>query len=41
VGNVLGYPGKLPEIFTVIEITYHLLKRLVGVKSDTSAGGKV
>jgi translation initiation factor 2 subunit 3 len=37
VGNVLGHPGKLPDVFTLIEISYHLLKKLVGVKSDTTS----
>jgi len=40
-GNILGYPGKLPDVFTVIEVTYHLLKKLVGVKSDTATGNKI
>ena len=35
--KVLGYPGKLPDIFTVIEISYHLLKKLVGVKADATS----
>ncbi|KAL4460424.1 hypothetical protein ABPG74_000175 [Tetrahymena malaccensis] len=34
VGNVLGYPGKLPEIYTKISINFYLLKRLIGVKSE-------
>jgi len=37
VGNILGYPKQLPKIFTSIEINYHLLRKLVGVKSDNSA----
>lgn len=34
VGNVLGYPGKLPEIYTKISVSFYLLKRLIGVKSE-------
>lgn len=36
VGNVLGLKGQLPEVYTELEITYNLLRSLVGVKS---AGG--
>ncbi|KAL7468619.1 hypothetical protein ACHAXS_008862 [Conticribra weissflogii] len=38
VGQVLGLKGKLPEVFAEIEISYYLLRRLLGVK--TSDGGK-
>jgi len=38
VGQVLGLRGKLPEVFAEIEISYYLLRRLLGVK--TSDGGK-
>ncbi|POW05607.1 hypothetical protein PSTT_09544, partial [Puccinia striiformis] len=34
VGQVLGAVGKLPKIFTEIEINYFLLRRLLGVKTD-------
>ncbi|EGR34178.1 hypothetical protein IMG5_021310 [Ichthyophthirius multifiliis] len=34
VGNVLGYPGKLPDIYTKIEVNYYLLKRLIGAKVE-------
>ncbi|KAH8916269.1 hypothetical protein BT69DRAFT_1270601 [Atractiella rhizophila] len=34
VGQVMGLPGRLPQIFTEIEITYFLLTRLVGVKTE-------
>ncbi len=37
VGHVLGLPGKLPAIVTEIDVTYYLLRRLLGVKSE---GGK-
>lgn len=38
VGQVLGLKGKLPDVFAEIEISYYLLRRLLGVK--TSDGGK-
>eukprot|EP00542_Grammatophora_oceanica_P019334 CAMPEP_0194032828 /NCGR_PEP_ID=MMETSP0009_2-20130614/5682_1 /TAXON_ID=210454 /ORGANISM="Grammatophora oceanica, Strain CCMP 410" /LENGTH=479 /DNA_ID=CAMNT_0038673383 /DNA_START=39 /DNA_END=1478 /DNA_ORIENTATION=+ len=38
VGQVLGLRGKLPDVFSEIEISYYLLRRLLGVK--TNDGGK-
>jgi len=38
VGQVLGKKGQLPAVFSEIEISYYLLRRLLGVK--TSDGGK-
>ena len=38
VGQVLGLKGQLPDVFSEIEISYFLLRRLLGVK--TSDGGK-
>ena len=38
VGQVLGLKGQLPDVFCEIEISYYLLRRLLGVK--TSDGGK-
>jgi translation initiation factor 2 gamma subunit (eIF-2gamma) len=35
--KVLGYPGHLPDVFTDIEISFFLLRRLLGVKAE---GGK-
>jgi len=34
VGQVLGGVGKLPEIFTELEINFFLLRRLLGVKTE-------
>jgi len=34
VGQVLGYVGKLPDIFTELEINFFLLRRLLGVKAE-------
>jgi translation initiation factor 2 subunit 3 len=38
VRQVLGLKGKLPDVFSEIEISYYLLRRLLGVK--TNDGGK-
>jgi len=38
VGQVLGTRGNLPDIFTEIEVSFYLLRRLLGVK--TTDGGK-
>lgn len=34
VGNVLGLVGHLPDIFTEVEISFFLLRRLLGVKTE-------
>jgi translation initiation factor 2 subunit 3 len=34
VGQVLGLKGSLPEVFTELEITFYLLRRLLGVKTQ-------
>jgi translation initiation factor 2 subunit 3 len=39
VGNVIGYPGDLPEVFDELEIEYYLLKRLVGVVNSSTSSG--
>lgn len=41
VGQVLGTKGTLPSIYTEIEISYFLLRRLLGVKSDDKKQTKV
>eukprot|EP01059_Diplonema_ambulator_P017416 TRINITY_DN29428_c0_g1_i1.p1 TRINITY_DN29428_c0_g1~~TRINITY_DN29428_c0_g1_i1.p1 ORF type:complete len:469 (+),score=137.57 TRINITY_DN29428_c0_g1_i1:64-1470(+) len=41
VGQVLGEPGKLPEIYSELEISFFLLRRLLGVKTDGDKSGKV
>mmetsp|Transcript_17966 Transcript_17966/g.20295 ORF Transcript_17966/g.20295 Transcript_17966/m.20295 type:complete len:325 (-) Transcript_17966:74-1048(-) len=38
VGQVLGLRGKLPFVYTEVEISFYLLRRLLGVK--TAEGGK-
>jgi len=35
VGQVLGEVGTLPDIFTELEISFFLLRRLLGVKADS------
>merc|ERR1712241_1565045 len=41
IGNILGVPGKMPEIFIEIEVKYYLLKRLLGVKTKEGESTKV
>lgn len=37
VGQVMGLPGRLPKIYTEIQINFYLLRRLLGVKADPSS----
>ena len=37
VGHVLGHPHLLPDVYIELEITFYLLKRLLGVKSDANS----
>ena len=39
VGQVLGTVGSLPDIYTEIEITYYLLRRLLGVRTEGDRRG--
>ena len=39
VGQVLGFAGALPSIYTELEINYYLLRRLLGVTSSTTGKG--
>jgi len=41
VGQVLGEVGKLPDIFTELEINFFLLRRLLGVKTDGERQSRV
>eukprot|EP00296_Roombia_truncata_P000105 JP435765.1.p1 GENE.JP435765.1~~JP435765.1.p1 ORF type:complete len:485 (-),score=178.02 JP435765.1:41-1495(-) len=41
VGQVLGEVGKLPLIYTEIQVNFYLLRRLLGVKTDGEKGSKV
>lgn len=34
VGQVLGSVGALPDIYVEIEISYYLLRRLLGVRTE-------
>ena len=34
VGMVMGYPGHLPDVVQEIDISFYLLRRLLGVKSE-------
>lgn len=39
VGQVLGAVGALPDIFTELEISYFLLRRLLGVRTEGDRKG--
>ena len=39
VGQVLGAVGALPEIYTELEISFFLLRRLLGVKTEGDKKG--
>lgn len=41
VGQVLGEVGKLPDIFTELEINFFLLRRLLGVRADEGKQSRV
>jgi translation initiation factor 2 subunit 3 len=41
VGQVLGHVGKLPDIFSELEINFFLLRRLLGVKTEGKELSKV
>eukprot|EP01118_Nematostelium_gracile_P010459 TRINITY_DN3601_c0_g1_i2.p1 TRINITY_DN3601_c0_g1~~TRINITY_DN3601_c0_g1_i2.p1 ORF type:complete len:429 (+),score=105.05 TRINITY_DN3601_c0_g1_i2:116-1402(+) len=34
VGQTVGFPGKLPEIYQEIEVRYQLMKRMIGIKEE-------
>ena len=36
VGQIIGHPGKMPDVVFEIEVTFYLLRRLLGVKSDSA-----
>lgn len=38
VGQVLGHKGKLPSVFTEINVTFYLLRRLLGVNEQEADG---
>lgn len=34
VGNIIGLPDTLPEIYDMVEISFHLMRRLAGMRAD-------
>jgi translation initiation factor 2 subunit 3 len=38
VGNIIGKPGDLPDVYEELEIMNHLLRRLVGVNTEKNPG---
>ncbi|KAM0684197.1 eukaryotic translation initiation factor 2 subunit gamma [Mitosporidium daphniae] len=41
VGQVLGLRGRLPDVYVELEIQHFLLRRLLGVKSDSEKSNKI
>lgn len=41
VGQIIGHPGKMPEVLNEIDVSYFLLKRLLGVKQSKEDGQRV
>lgn len=39
VGQMLGLEGKVPDVFSELEVNFYLLRRLLGVKVDGDAKG--
>jgi len=37
IGQVLGHPGGLPDVYIEIDVSFYLLRRLLGVKSSTGS----
>ena len=37
VGQIIGHPGKMPEVLSEIEVAHYLLKRLLGVRNNDRA----
>jgi len=37
VGQILGIPGKMPDVFSVVDISYSILKRVVGLSDEDHA----
>lgn len=34
VGNIIGLPGTLPETFDMVEVSFHLMRRLAGARCE-------
>lgn len=41
VGQIIGHPGSMPDVLSEIDVSYYLLKRLLGVKSTGKDGQKI
>jgi len=33
VGQIIGHPGQMPDVLSEIDVSYYLLKRLLGVRT--------
>ena len=36
VGQIIGYPGKMPQVFIEIDVQTTFLKRIVGTREDNN-----
>jgi translation initiation factor 2 subunit 3 len=34
VGQIIGHPGKMPDVVVQIDAKYYLMRRLLGVKAE-------
>ena len=34
VGQIIGHPDKMPDVVLEIDVSYYLMRRLLGVKSE-------
>ena len=41
VGQIIGHPGHMPDVLSEIDVSYYLLRRLLGVKQGTKDGQKI
>lgn len=41
VGQIIGLPNQMPDVLSEIDVSYYLLKRLLGVKSQGSGTARV
>ena len=38
VGNIIGHSSHMPDVLNVIDVSYYLLRRLLGVRTKASKG---
>jgi translation initiation factor 2 subunit 3 len=40
VGQIIGHPGSMPDVLSEIDVSYYLLRRLLGVKQSNQKDGQ-